>query len=321
MATLPVDLRDLLKAGKRLSQDRDLPVRIAVLIELDATDELIDELRTQLRPRTSGAALQIEVIEPGKMVQLVTDTDAVVFVSGSGTAGLTEAIGVPRRAGVAAVVVGLGDEAHGDRLADLLLQPLADLIVKSDVAEAVEGLGAWLAEKLPSKRLALAHNFPFMRRAVAGEAVKTTAWQNGLIGAVAIIPGADMPLMTANQAKMLLQIAAAYGETLGADRIKELAVIVGGGFTFRAITRQLLTVVPVMGWAVKAGVGFGGTITMGRAAIAYFEEGADLVQVAAKLKAGTAARFPRVRHAELSAATAVQPELPLTIPSVETAVE
>ena len=32
-------------------------------------------------------------------------------------------------------------------------------------------------------------------------------------GLVMVIPGADLPIMTANQAKMVLQIAAAYGET------------------------------------------------------------------------------------------------------------
>jgi len=294
-----------------------MPVGIAVLIELDAPDELIDTLRAEVRPHTTGATLQIEVIEAGKPIVLKNGIDAVVMIAGSGRTGAVEGIGVPRSAGVAVAVVGLGDEAHGDELADALLQPLGDLIVKDEPIEVVEELGGWLAEKLPSKRLALAHNFPFMRRAVAEEAVKTTAWQNGLIGSVAIIPGADMPLMTANQAKMLLQIAAAYGQTLGADRIKELAVIVGGGFTFRAIARQLLTAVPVMGWAVKGSIGFGGTLAMGKAAIAYFEEGADVVQVAQKLKVEATARLPKGRGPEALPGVVTQPELPLAEPGTE----
>ena len=321
MATLPVDVRDLLKAGKRLGQDREMPVRIAVFIELDASDGLIDGLRTHLRPHTVGATLQIEVIEPGKPLELAPGTDAVVLAVGSGTAGAVEAIGVPRKANVAVAVVGLGDDTHAERIADMLLQPLGDLVVMPDAADVVEELGSWLAERLPSKRLALAHNFPFIRQAVAEEAVKTTAWQNGLIGAVAIIPGADMPLMTANQAKMLLQIAAAYGEALGTDRIKELAVIVGGGFTLRAIARQLLTTVPVMGWAVKGGIGYGGTMAMGRAAIAYFQEGADMVQVAQKLKAETVARLPKGRSAVQEIGGVVQAELPLSGPDEEIAVD
>jgi len=89
---------------------------------------------------------------------------------------------------------------------------------------------------------------------------------------VAIIPGADMPIMTLNQAKMLLQIAAAYDKALGKERLKELAAIVGGGFAFRAIARQLVALAPGWGWIIKGGIGFTGTASMGYAAIAYFEQ-------------------------------------------------
>ncbi len=321
MARLPVDVRDLLKAGKRLDQDRGLPVGIAVFIELDAPDALIDELRAQLRPRTSGATLQVEVVEQGKALDLKAGMDAAVLVAGTGT-GLIDTITMLRKTNTPVAVLGMGEEEYGDRLADLLLQPLGDLVVRPTAAQSVEELGAWLAETLASKRLALAHNFPFMRRAVADEAVKTTAWQNGLVGAVAIFPGADMPIMTANQAKMLLQIAAAYGEKLGADRIKELAVIVGGGFTLRAVARQMLTAVPVMGWAVKGGIGYAGTMAMGKAAVAYFDEGADMMQVASKLKERAVEHLPGHQGpGELPGAVEVQPEPGVVVVETENSLE
>jgi uncharacterized protein (DUF697 family) len=131
---------------------------------------------------------------------------------------------------------------------------------------------------------------------VAEDAVKTTAWQNALVGAVTPIAGADMPIMTANQAKMLLQIAAAYGQPLGVDRIKELAAVVGGGLLLRTLARQALITVPVLGWAIKGGIGYTGTYAMGKAAIAYFEDGADLGQVTTRFKElrdSAAARVPK----------------------------
>ncbi len=103
--------------------------------------------------------------------------------------------------------------------------------------------------------------------------MRSTAAQNAGVGLVVVIPGADMPVMTANQAKMVLEIAAAYGQPLTAERIKELAAIVGGGFAWRAVARQIIGVVPALGWAVKAGIGYGGTVAMGTAAIEYFEHG------------------------------------------------
>ena len=86
--------------------------------------------------------------------------------------------------------------------------------------------------------------------------------------------------MTLNQAKMLLQIAAAYGQPLDKRRIKELAAVVGGAFACRGAARQLVGVVPGLGWAVKAAIGYSGTYAMGHAAIEYFEGGGNVSGVA-----------------------------------------
>lgn len=278
---LPMDVRDLVKSGSRFMEERSQPVRLTVFVEVDAPDTLIDAVREQLRPATANAGLQIEVAELGKPPAVAPGADVVIALAGSGNVGLREALGGPRQMRLPVVVVALGDPMREFDLADSLQQPTADLIVKPEAAEAVERLGLWLSDNMASKKLALAHNFAFMRKAVSEDAVRTTAWQNGLIGAVTPIPGADMPLMTANQIKMLLQIAAAYGQPLNVERVKELAAVVAGGYLLRAVARQALTVVPVLGWAVKGGIGYTGTIAMGKTAIAYFEDGGDLRQLTA----------------------------------------
>lgn len=134
-------------------------------------------------------------------------------------------------------------------------------------------MGEWVVATFKETRLSYAQAFDFVRRPLALESVRSTAAQNAGVGLVVVIPGADMPVMTANQAKMVLEIAAAYGQPLTAERIKELAAIVGGGFAWRAVARQIIGVVPALGWAVKASIGYGGTVAMGTAAIEYFEHG------------------------------------------------
>ena len=141
-------------------------------------------------------------------------------------------------------------------------------------------MGEWIIAACKDKRLAFALAFPFVRRPLSLDAVRATSVQNAGVGAVMFIPGADMPIMTLNQAKMLLQIAAAYGEPLSAERIKELAAVVGGAFVCRNVARSAVGIVPVLGWAIKGAVGFAGTEAMGRAAIEYFEAGGDIVGVA-----------------------------------------
>jgi uncharacterized protein (DUF697 family) len=123
---------------------------------------------------------------------------------------------------------------------------------------------------------ALAVRLPAVRRAYCDHVVLANASQNAMIGAVVIIPGADMPAMTANQVRMVLKIAAAYGEEIGLDRALEILSVVGAAFVFRALARQALDFVPGFGWALKGAVGFTGTVALGEAAIAYFEAGAPL---------------------------------------------
>jgi uncharacterized protein (DUF697 family) len=97
-----------------------------------------------------------------------------------------------------------------------------------------------------------------------------------VVGALPI-PGADMPVMTANQARMVLNIAAAYGEELSMDRAKELLGVLAAGFGLRALSRQAVKLVPVGGWAAAAVIGYAGTVAMGRSTILYFERGGQEV--------------------------------------------
>ena len=151
-----------------------------------------------------------------------------------------------------------------------------------------------LAVALGDDGIALAQRLPALRRPVADHLVLSAARQNGVIGVVVIIPGADMPAMTVNQIRMVLRIAAAYGEELGFDRAFEILSVVGTGLVFRTLARQALDFVPGFGWAVKGAVGFSGTVALGSAAIEYFEAGAPLTPERFPKLAGTIDRFRRV---------------------------
>ena len=307
---MPIDIKELVRSGARLREDREKPVHLVVAIEPDAPDALIDSLRTHLRPVTAGARVTVEVVEDGATHPL-QGADALIAAAGGGSAPLRQTLDSAADARIPRVVVALGGGATVDYLADALGQPLADLLVGDDATDVVgDRLARWLADEISSKRIALAHNFAFMRRAVAEEAVRVTAWQNALVGTVAVIPGADMPLMTANQAKMLLQIAAAYGEPLGTERLKDLAAVVGAGFAFRTAARQVVGLVPVLGWAVKGSFAYGGTVAMGKAAIAYFEQGADLTQVVDSLKGAARKGTARLPHRQRRQAGAARQSLP-----------
>jgi uncharacterized protein (DUF697 family) len=130
-----------------------------------------------------------------------------------------------------------------------------------------------IADRLGEKSYVLAAKIPVIRNAVCEEIVRGFARTNGILGAAIFIPGADLPVLTLNQIRMVLRLAAAYGEEIDRERALELLAVVGAGLGFRALARQALTLVPGPGWAVKGGVAYAATLTLGQAAIAYFEGG------------------------------------------------
>ncbi|MHB9148574.1 MAG: hypothetical protein ACYC33_00605 [Thermoleophilia bacterium] len=122
--------------------------------------------------------------------------------------------------------------------------------------------------------VALGRRFPVLRAGASRKVIKRTARQNGLVGAAFIVPGTDMPVMTLNQIKMVLSIAAIHGEEITTERAIELLGVVGSGFGLRAAARQVLDLIPGPGWVFKGAVGYTGTRALGEAALRYFAAGA-----------------------------------------------
>jgi uncharacterized protein (DUF697 family) len=147
------------------------------------------------------------------------------------------------------------------------------IVVRPGQELPLERIAERIADRLGEKSYVLAAKLPIIRKAVCEEIVRGFARTNGILGAAIFIPGADLPVLTLNQIRMVLRLAAAYGEEIDRDRALELLAVVGAGLGFRAVARQALTLVPGPGWAIKGGVAYAATLTLGQAAIAYFEGG------------------------------------------------
>ncbi|MHB0979718.1 MAG: DUF697 domain-containing protein [Thermoleophilia bacterium] len=138
--------------------------------------------------------------------------------------------------------------------------------------------GVWQAvvDVAADRAVPLGRRFPVLRGAASRKVIKRTSRQNALVGAVFIVPGTDMPVMTLNQIKMVLSIAAIHGEEITTERALELLGVVGSGFGFRAVARQALDFGPGPGWVFKGAMGYAGTRALGEAALRYFELGAPV---------------------------------------------
>jgi uncharacterized protein (DUF697 family) len=85
----------------------------------------------------------------------------------------------------------------------------------------------------------------------------------------------------------VLRICAAYGLKVDGQRAPELIATIGAGLGFRALARELLDFVPVLGWVVKGAVAYAGTRALGEAAVRYCETRTSMQQPQASASASS----------------------------------
>jgi uncharacterized protein (DUF697 family) len=160
--------------------------------------------------------------------------------------------------------------------------------VGSGTGFPVEEIAQRLARTLGEAATPLAARLPVLRRAVCEELIRKFSRQNAIVGVAVFVPGADLPVLTLNQVRLVLRIADAYGFEIDKERLPEVLGVVGSGLGFRALARRAIGAVPVVGWAVKGAVAYAGTRALGEAAMRYFERRAPVTRVA-----GDRSLFPR----------------------------
>jgi uncharacterized protein (DUF697 family) len=160
--------------------------------------------------------------------------------------------------------------------------------VGSGTGFPIEEIAGRLARVLGESGTPLAARLPVLRHAVCEELIRKISRQNALVGVAVFVPGADLPVLTLNQVRLVLRIADAHGFEIDRDRLPEVLGVLGSGLGFRAIARRAIGAVPVVGWAVKGAVAYAGTRALGEAAVRYFERRAPVTRVA-----GARTLFPR----------------------------
>lgn len=188
---------------------------------------------------------------------------------------LADLLGAQRNMRKAEVILTVSDAAIAP--SGKAVEDVGEIPLPPPGAVSIEELAPRIVKALDEEYLVpVAKAYPPLRRAACERVIRKNARENAVIGLLPI-PGADMPVMTANQARMVLHLAAAYGEELSFQRARELVGVLAAGFGLRALTRQVVKVVPVGGWATAAAIGYAGTVAMGRSTMLYFERGGQKV--------------------------------------------
>jgi small GTP-binding protein len=132
-----------------------------------------------------------------------------------------------------------------------------------------------IIEAHPQLAVSLGRALPIYRRQAARRLVRNASTFNALVGAEPV-PGLDIPMLLSIQVRLVLRLAAVYGQSMTARSAKELISTIAGGMAFRYLAAEAAKLLPGVGWVISGAVAAAGTWAIGQVAIRYFDSESSL---------------------------------------------
>ncbi|MGI9061131.1 MAG: GTPase [Ktedonobacteraceae bacterium] len=174
------------------------------------------------------------------------------------------------------------DALRGGESGDQMATEVAVLLGAVGVIPISGKTGTNIAEELipamieasPEAALVIGHELPAYRR-VAARRIIRNATLVSLAAGIEPIPLIDIPILLGTQIRLVLRLAALYGEPLdSADAMKharELIVTMVGGLGLRYLAEQAAKLVPFGGDFVAGAIAGAGTWSIGQVALEYYD--------------------------------------------------
>jgi uncharacterized protein (DUF697 family) len=243
---------------------KELRAATAQLRPLAVSGVLAEQLAKELRRGGDPSAVRVDGRVDGAAV-------LVRVLAGEASDEDRQVLRAAHRAGVPVVAV-----QTGGSLVDVPYVLATDVVLCAPGAGfPLDEIAAAVAARLSPAGVELAGRLPALREAVSRELIESFSRKNGIAGAAIFVPGADFPLLTLNQIRLVLRLGAAHGVRVDEQRLPEILATVGAGFGLRAAGRRLTAAIPVASWVVKGAVAYAGTRAVGEAAQRYFEAVTD----------------------------------------------
>lgn len=192
-----------------------------------------------------------------------------------------------------------------------------DLIARGDrqavVARAAENLGLEVSEVIPISAkdeenlervvlaiikaepalvAALGRGLPAYRRQLSWRVISGAASTAGVL-ALTPLPFLDFIPLVGLQASMVLGLARVYDHRITLRRAREMLGVLGGGFLARTAFYELIKIGGPPAWVIAAAVAAGTTVSMGYAAMVWFERGERLSPETTKRVARTVIAYTK----------------------------
>lgn len=300
-----------------LREQAEQPLRIALIGAGDARHALVQLLFDQ-EQRFAGDYMAVEEYElplprDGRTGLQRCDLVVLLVNDASVDADVAAAADQIDVAGVPAIAVLVGANAMARRI-NLRHTPSISLLSLPDLqaATVAQRLAPAILDRLPQdQRIAAARTIPALRDALAKRLIGETSSSNATYALTSGIPemiplinlplnAADLIVLTKNQALLVYKLALAYGAPPDfQNQMREVLPVIGGGFFWRQIARQLVGLIPGFGILPKVAIAYAGTYTTGQAATRWYRNGDVLSPAALKQVYRQASQLGRRRAGEI----------------------
>jgi len=243
------------------------------LAEILRSDEVGTEEQATSVVRTAGPSLDDQTVA-GATLLIAVDTDPQALASiQDHVPVLLVNTGVPQPSNHPAI----------QQTGQLAIQQATLSAIDREHVEKI--LSPIMVRQLGESDLAAARRLPILREAYGDWLLNETARANALYafstGIAETVPGLNIPLnmadiviLTKNQLIMVYKLALAAGRPASPVAvIGELVGVIGAGFLWRQIAREMVGLIPVVGIVPKIAVAYAGTYAVGEATQAYLIEG------------------------------------------------
>jgi small GTP-binding protein len=171
---------------------------------------------------------------------------------------------------------GEGGEQLANEISVLLGVPGVIPISALKGENVAEELIPAMIEASPEAALVIGRELPNYRRQAAQRIIRNATLVS-LAAGLEPIPLVDIPILLGTQVRLVLRLAALYGEQMDtADAMKharELVVTMAGGLGLRYLAEELAKAVPFGGDFVAGAIAGAGTWAIGQVALEYYEGG------------------------------------------------
>ena len=133
-----------------------------------------------------------------------------------------------------------------------------------------------MVDASPGLAVPLGRELHGFRRQAAARLIRRAALFNGFI-ALEPVPFLDIPFQMATLVGMVMRIGAVYDRPPTDAHRREVIAAVTGGLLGRYATQQAIKLIPFVGWLISSFIAVSCTWLLGRAAVAYFEAGGDVI--------------------------------------------